>query len=103
MDAEQDMHESLFHGVIAAGIWREIRPTELGLVAIVGELNGLGKVDIVTVGFSEQKAEWLNLHGIQYDELVPVCKGKDKADLGVGNGAYAPLVSCKSTCGFPWV
>ena len=61
--------------------WGEIRPIEPGLAAIVEKLNGLGKVDIVTVGFPEQKAEWLKLHGIQYDELVPVRDGRDKAKL----------------------
>ena len=61
--------------------WGEIRPIEPGLAAIVEELNGLGKVDIVTVGFQEQKAEWLRLHGIKYDELVPVRDGRDKAKL----------------------
>ncbi len=41
----------------------------------------MGRVDIVTVGFPDQKSKWLKLHGIEYDGLVQVRAGGDKAKL----------------------
>ncbi len=61
--------------------WGEIRPIEPGQAAIVRKLSELGSIDIVTVGFPGQKAEWLRMHGIPYNEMVPVRKGQDKAKL----------------------
>lgn len=61
--------------------WGEISPMESGQSAIVKSLREIGTVDIVTVGFPELKAEWARMHGIQYNNLISVNNGTDKASL----------------------
>ena len=61
--------------------WGEVSPVEPGQAAMVDALREIGTVDIVTVGFPGPKSEWLRLHGVQYDEMVSVREGKDKAKL----------------------
>lgn len=61
--------------------WGEIAPMEPGQFGAMNDLNGLGTVDIVTVGLAGPKTEWLKLHGIRHNEVVEVRDGRDKAKL----------------------
>lgn len=62
--------------------WETIPPTESGLSSSVGRLVDMGHVvDIVSVDFVEQKARWLDRHGIPFRDVISVGRGKDKAGL----------------------
>ena len=61
--------------------WGQIRPMEPGQAGMVRNIAEFGEVDIVTVDFPGQKAEWLKLHGIRYHDMVSVRRGQDKAAL----------------------
>lgn len=61
--------------------WGQIRPMEPGQAGMVRTIAGLGTIDIVTIDFLGQKAEWLKLHGIRCHDMVSVRRGEDKATL----------------------
>lgn len=65
--------------------WREIPPTEDGIVDKLSRLRTLGRLDIVTARSKRTEdyaLKWLTLHGIPYDNYIRVESGEAKAGLG---------------------
>ena len=61
--------------------WGELAPVEPKQAGVMQVLNRIGTVDVVTVGLAGPKKEWLKMHGVEYNELVVVLAGRDKAKL----------------------
>lgn len=64
--------------------WNIIPSTESNLSQIIQNLSEFGQIDIVTareLSTDNYVKDWLNIHGVIYDNYISVLDGTKKADL----------------------